>query len=70
MLLKEMCVVGLVSLSQFNIYLSVSEPGRNGRGQKVKVARLSPTRLSPLQPRKNDLSKTLSMGAALGMQAN
>ncbi len=47
-------------------FLAVSEPGRNGRGHKVKVARLSPTRLSPIQPRKNDLSKTLSVGASLG----
>ena len=45
----------------------VSEPGRNARVHRPKVAsRLSPTRLSPIQPRKYDLSKTLSMGAALG----
>ena len=44
----------------------MSEPGRDGRGHKAKVVRLSPTRLSPLQQRKNDLSKTVSMGSALG----
>ena len=63
----------VISLALVNAPFSlspVSEPGRNARVHRPKVAsRLSPTRLSPIQPRKYDLSKTHSMGAALGQSA-